>query len=159
MISSKKVVKEPTAGGVNEAKLCPKIAENCKYFCIKCNNSKFIQYFDIFLCFQKKAYLGFMISSKNGVIEPTALAGMIEGKICLKRADNCSYSYLQSNNSKIIQLVNMRFYYTLFASDFYYPEAFCRNFLCLPAWKGNLEEQGFSKCPITQLLFEIWVVW
>ena len=30
MISSKKLIIEPTAG-VNEAKICPKIAENCKY--------------------------------------------------------------------------------------------------------------------------------
>ena len=83
------MVKEPTAGGVNEAKLFPKIAENCEYFCIKCNNSNIIQYFDIFLCFQKKAYLDFMISSKNVVIEPTALAGVIEAKICRKMAENC----------------------------------------------------------------------
>ena len=66
---------------------------------------------------------------------------------------------LQSNNSKIIQLVNMHFYYTFFASDFYYPEAFYRNFLYLPAWKGSLEEQGLLKCHINQLLFEIWVAW
>ena len=73
--------------------------------------------------------------------------------------ENCKYSYLQSNNFTIIQLVKMHFYYTLFASDFYYPEAFCKSSLYLPAWKDSLEKQGLSRCPINQLLFEIWVAW
>ena len=81
MISDKNAVREPTAG-VNEAKICLKIAENCSYFCIKCNNSNIIQYFNIFLCFTKKAYLGSMISSKKEVKEPTA--EVIGLKICLK---------------------------------------------------------------------------
>ena len=80
MISGKKVVIEPTAG-VSEAKISPKIAENCLYSYIKCNNSNIIQYFKIFLCFTKKAYLGSMISSKKVVIEPTARVN--EAKICL----------------------------------------------------------------------------
>ena len=53
----------------------------------------------------------------------------------------------------------LHFYYTFFASNFYYPQAICRNFLHLPAWKGSLEEQRLSKFPINQLLFGIWVTW
>ena len=53
----------------------------------------------------------------------------------------------------------MHFYYIFFASGFYYPEAFCRNFLYLPAWKSSLQEQGLSKYLINQALFGIWVAW
>ena len=79
MILSKKVVIEPTAG-VNEAKMCPKIAENCKYSNLQCNNSNIFLYFNIFLCFSEKAYLGTMISSKKRIIELTP--GVNEAKIC-----------------------------------------------------------------------------
>ena len=46
-----------------------------------------------------------------------------------------------------------------FTSDFYYPEAFCRNFLYLPAWKGSLDEQGLSKFLINEVSLKIWVTW
>ena len=95
MILSKKVVREPTAG-VNEAKICPKIAENCKYFNLQCNNSNIFLYFNIFLCFSENAYLGTIILSKKVVIEPTA--GVNKAKICPKIAENCKYFYLQCNN-------------------------------------------------------------
>ena len=48
MISSKKVVMKPRAGR-NEAKICPKTAENCKYSYLQCNNSNTIESFNIFL--------------------------------------------------------------------------------------------------------------
>ena len=94
MISSKKVVIEPTAG-VNEAKICPKIAENCKYsyFPMQLNYPNIIQYFNIFLCFSEKVYLANMISSRKVVIKPTA--GVKEAKICPKLVKKCVYSYLQ----------------------------------------------------------------
>ena len=41
MISSKKVVIEPTAG-VNEANICQITSKNCKYFYLQCNNSNII---------------------------------------------------------------------------------------------------------------------
>ena len=86
MISDKNAAREPMAE-VNQTKIWPKIAENCKYFCIKCNNSNIIKYFNIFLCFTKKSYPGSMISSKKVVKEP--IAGVNEAKICLKIAENC----------------------------------------------------------------------
>ena len=95
MILSKKVVIEPTAG-VNEAKICRKIAENCKYSNLQCNNSNIFLYFNIFLCFSENAYLGTIILSKKVAIEPTA--GVNKAKICPKIAENCKYFYLQCNN-------------------------------------------------------------
>ena len=49
---------------------------------MKFSNSNTIQYFNIFLCFSKNVHLGFMISSKKVVIEPTA--GVNQAKVCLK---------------------------------------------------------------------------
>ena len=48
MISSKKVAIEPRAG-VNEGKICPKTAENCKYSYFQYNNSNTIESFCMFL--------------------------------------------------------------------------------------------------------------
>ena len=47
-ISSKKVAVEPRAG-VNEAIICSKSAENCKYSYLQCNNSNTIEFLNIFL--------------------------------------------------------------------------------------------------------------
>ena len=47
MVSSKKLVIEPTAG-VNEVKICPKIVLYCKYFYLQCINSNTIEFFNIF---------------------------------------------------------------------------------------------------------------
>ena len=89
MISVKNAAREPMAG-VNEAKICPKIAKNYQklliFLYIKCNNSNIIQYFNIFLCFTKKACLGSIISGKKVVIEPTA--GVNEVKFWPKIAKN-----------------------------------------------------------------------
>ena len=61
MISSKKVVIEPTAG-MNKEKICTKIGKSCKYFYLPCNNSNPIKSFNILLCFSRKTCLGTMIS-------------------------------------------------------------------------------------------------
>ena len=91
MISSKKVVIEPTAR-VNKAKIYPKIAENCKYSYLQCNNLNIILYFNVFLCFFCFSYLGTRILSKKMVIEQTA--GVNEAKNCPKTVENCKYYYL-----------------------------------------------------------------
>ena len=64
MISSKKVVIEPTAG-VNKAKIYPKIVENCKHSYLQCNNSNTVMS-------SGKTYLSTINSSQKVVIEPTA---------------------------------------------------------------------------------------
>ena len=58
MILSKKVVIEPTAG-VNEAKICPKIAENCKYSNLQCNNSNIFSTFQHIFVFLRKCISGY----------------------------------------------------------------------------------------------------
>ena len=95
MILSKKLITKSTAG-VNETKICQKIAENCKYSNFQCNNSNIFLYFNIFLCFPERACLGTMISSKKLITESTA--GVNEAKICPKIVHKCNYFYLQCNN-------------------------------------------------------------
>ena len=54
---------------MNEAKICLKITENCKYSYLQCNSSNTTKGFNIFLCFSEKAYLSIMISRKKVIIE------------------------------------------------------------------------------------------
>ena len=94
MISSKKVVIEPTAR-VNKAKIYHKIAENCKYSYLQCNNLNIILYFNIFLCFLENSYLGTRILSKKVVIEQTA--GVNEAKIAQKLPKIANVTIYQCN--------------------------------------------------------------
>ena len=55
MSSSQKLVIEPT-DGVNEKKICKKIAKICKQSYLQCNKSETIKFFNIFLCFCEKEY-------------------------------------------------------------------------------------------------------
>ena len=57
--------------------------------------------FQHILCFSDKAYLATIIS----VIEP--IAGVNKAKVYLKIAENCKFSYLQSNNSNMIESLNL----------------------------------------------------
>ena len=65
MILSKKVVIEPTAG-VNEAKICPKTAENCKYY-LPIQLFKYYSVFQHIFVFLRESLSGYHnIQQKSG---------------------------------------------------------------------------------------------